>query len=342
VTRIALDAAGSDLGYAATVAGAAAISMRDGAPSVVLVGDKDAMMAELARHPHAAERIELVHAPAFVAMNASPREALDAAPDASVLVAARLVARGEADVLVSAGNTGAVTLACARTFQRLPGVSRAALGAVVPTEKRRGARGDPFSLLLDAGLTLDPTADDLVAFALMGTAYAERVSRNPNPTVALLSNGGEPGKGTPAVVEAHARLAARSDIRFIGNVEGMDIPRGTADVVVTGGFVGNIVLKMLEGVSETVMRTARAAGERRLRYAAGLWLLAPAIRRVRQVTDWQQYGGVPILGFDRVCIKGHGRSTARAVANAIKVATITARTDLAGALRAALEPRASG
>ncbi|MDP2311882.1 MAG: phosphate acyltransferase PlsX [Pseudomonadota bacterium] len=339
MTRLALDAMGSDLGPAATVAGAAAVSLRDDAPHLTLVGDAALIQAELARNAHAADRIRVVHAPAVVPMDASPREALDARPDASVLVAARLVANGEADVLVSAGNTGAVTLACARTFARLPGVARAALGAVVPTELRRGERRDPFSLLLDAGLTLDPTADDLVAFALMGAAYAERISKNPRPSVALLSNGAEPGKGPPAVVEAHARLAAHPTLHFIGNVEGMDIPRGTADVVVTGGFVGNIVLKMLEGVSDTVMRTARAAGERRWRYAAGLWLLSPAIRRVRQVTDWQQYGGVPILGFDRLCIKAHGRSTARAISNALKVATITARTDLVGGMRAALEAR---
>lgn len=346
MTRLALDAMGSDHGPAATVAGAAGVSLRADAPHVTLVGDEAAIRAELARNPHAADRIRVVHAPDFVPMDASPKEALDALPGASVLVAARLVAAGEADVLVSAGNTGAVTLACARTFSRLPGVTRAALGAVVPTEQRRGERRDPFSLLLDAGLTLEPSADDLVAFALMGAAYAERISRNPRPRVALLSNGGEPGKGPPAVVEAHARLVAlvrggRADLDFIGNVEGMDIPRGTADVVVTGGFVGNIVLKMLEGVSDTVMRTARAAGEKRWRYAAGLWLLSPAIRRVRQVTDWQQYGGVPILGFDRLCIKAHGRSTARAIANALKVATITHRTDLVAGMRRALRTDAA-
>jgi glycerol-3-phosphate acyltransferase PlsX len=336
VTRLVLDAMASDLGPAATVGGAAAVSLRADAPHITLVGDRAAIEVELGRHPHVAARFDVVHAPAFVAMNASPKEALDATPDASVLVAARLVAEGQGDVLVSAGNTGAVTLACARTFGRLPNVARAALGAVVPTELRRGERRDPFSLLLDAGLTLEPTADDLVAFAVMGAAYAARIARNPRPRVALLSNGAEPGKGTPAVVGAHARLAGRTDLDFIGNIEGMDIPHGTADVIVTGGFVGNIVLKMLEGVSETVMRTARAAGEARVRYAAGLWLLAPAIRKARAVTDWQQYGGVPILGFDHLCIKAHGRSTPRAVSNALKVATISARADLVGAMREAL------
>jgi glycerol-3-phosphate acyltransferase PlsX len=336
MARVALDAMGSDRGPEATVGGAAAISKGSGAPEIVLVGDEAQIRAVLAKHAHDSAKIRVVHAPDHCRMDEKPKETLDARPECSVLVAARLVASGEADVLVSAGNTGAVTLACARTFGRLPGVSRAALGAVIPTERRRGERSDPFSLLLDAGLTLEVSADDLVAFAIMGSAYAQRISKNPRPKVALLSIGSEPNKGTTAIVEAHARLSAIDAIDFIGNVEGMDLPRGTADVVVTGGFTGNVVLKMLEGVSETVMRLARSAGEQSARFAAGLWLLAPAVKRVREITDWQQYGGVPILGFDRMCIKAHGRSTERAISNAIKVATITARTDAVAAMKEAL------
>lgn len=335
--RLALDAMGSDLGPAATVAGAAAASLHERAPNLLVVGDEATLRAELARHPHDASRITIVHAAEVCPMDASPKSALDALPDASILVAARLVASGDADVLVSAGNTGAVTLACARHFERLPGVARAALGAVHPTERRRGEKDDPFSLILDAGLTLEPTADDLVAFAIMGSAYARVISKNPRPKVALLSIGSEPTKGTAAIVEAHARLAKNTQLDFLGNVEGMDIPRGTADVVVTGGFVGNIVLKMFEGVSDTAMRLAKGAKEKRLRYAAGLYLLAPALRRMRDLTDWQQYGGVPILGFDRLCIKAHGRSTARAITNAIKVASIAAQSDVVGSIRAGLE-----
>lgn len=335
--RLALDAMGSDLGPAATVAGAAAASLHERAPNLLVVGDEATLRAELARHPHDASRITIVHAAEVCPMDASPKSALDAFPDASILVAARLVASGDADVLVSAGNTGAVTLACARHFERLPGVARAALGAVHPTERRRGEKDDPFSLILDAGLTLEPTADDLVAFAIMGSAYARVISKNPRPKVALLSIGSEPTKGTAAIVEAHARLAKNTQLDFLGNVEGMDIPRGTADVVVTGGFVGNIVLKMFEGVSDTAMRLAKGAKEKRLRYAAGLYLLAPALRRMRDLTDWQQYGGVPILGFDRLCIKAHGRSTARAITNAIKVASIAAQSDVVGSIRAGLE-----
>ena len=344
MVRVALDVMGSDDGPDATVAGAAAVSLGEASPEILLVGHEEAIRDALARHPHRAERLR-VHAASQVVTSAdTPASALAERPDASVLVAARLVAGGEADVLVSAGNTGAVTLACARSFARLEGVARAGLGAVVPTARRHGDRRDPFTLLLDAGLTLEPTADDLVAFAIMGAAYARVVSKNPRPTVALLSNGAEATKGTTAIVEAHARLRARAsarpdDLEFLGNIEGMDLVQGAADVVVTGGFTGNIALKMLEGVNETLSRVVAGVAERRWRYAAGLWLLGPAVRRLRDATDWQQYGGVPILGFDRLCIKAHGRSTPRAIANALKVATRTAREGLVDGIRSALGAR---
>lgn len=333
---IALDAMGSDFGPAATVLGAAEVSRRPDAPLILLVGDAETLRRELVKAPHDASRIRVVHAGEVVLQDDKPKDALDQKPGASILVAAELVKAGEASVLVSAGNTGAVTLACARNFGRLPGVARTALGAVYPTERRRGEKDDPFSLILDAGLTLEASADDLVGFAVMGSAYSQCISKNPRPKVGLLSIGSEEGKGTEAVVRAHARLkrvARSAGIEFIGNIEGMDIPRGTADVVVTSGFTGNIVLKMLEGISETVMRLARSTSEKSLQYKAGLALLAPAIQRLRQVTDWQEYGGVPILGFDRLCIKAHGRSTARAVGNAIRVAHKAARTKTVEAIR---------
>lgn len=334
---IALDAMGSDLGPAATIAGAAEVSLHPEAPRIFVVGDAEVLRRELERVSHDAKKIRVVHAGQVIAQDEKPKAAIEGKPGASILVAAELVKAGEAAVLVSAGNTGAVTMGCARLFSRLPGVQRAALGAVYPTERRRGEKDDPFSLILDAGLTLEASAEDLVGFAVMGSAYSKCISRNPKPRVGLLSVGSEETKGTEAVVRANAILRRVPGIEFIGNVEGMDIPRGTADVVVTSGFTGNIVLKMLEGISETVMRLARSAGEKSLQYKAGLLLLAPAIQRLRQVTDWQEYGGVPILGFDRLCIKAHGRSTARAIRNAIRVAHKAARTDTVGAIRQGLE-----
>src|SRR5207248_3073373 len=206
-------------------------------------------------------------------------------------------------------------------------INRAALASVYPTEIRRGEKDDPFSLILDVGATLDVTADDLVAFAIMGSAYAARVSKNPRPRVALLSNGAETGKGPPEIVEAH-RLLHDTNINFVGNIEGIDIARSTADVVVCSGFVGNIILKMLEGVSETVVRLASYAYKERLLWRAGLMMLSGGFKRLKEITDWEQYGGAPVLGFDHLFIKAHGRSRARAITNAAKVAAKTVQAGL--------------
>jgi glycerol-3-phosphate acyltransferase PlsX len=252
------------------------------------------------------------------------------------MVAARLVAEGEADALVSAGNTGAGVLAAARTFRLLPGVRRAALASVYPTRTGHGEKQDPFSLILDVGATVDASAEDLVTFAVMGSAYARIISRNPNPSVALLSNGTEAMKGPPRVVEANQVLARRPGVRFVGNVEGVDIPKGTADVVVTDGFVGNVCLKMLEGVSETVVELARYAYASRLRWRLGLAMLSNGLKQLKDLTDWQQYGGAPVLGFDRLFIKAHGRSRARAIANAGKVAAKAVSSELTRAIQEGL------
>jgi len=336
MATLALDAMGSDHGPPATVAGAARASRHPEGPKVILVGDREVLAPLVKKAEHDADKLSIHHAPEVVGMDESPRAALAAKPDCSVLVAAGLVKEGQADALVSAGNTGAVTMACVKTFGRLPGVTRCALGAVFPTERRRGEKDDPFSLILDAGLTLDVSAEDLVGFAIMGSAYASRISSNDKPRVALLSNGSEPHKGPSAIVEAHKILERLECLEFIGNIEGMDIPRGTADVVVTGGFTGNIVLKMLEGIAETVMRLGRYAMDKSVVYKAGLALLSPGIKKLRRVTDWEQYGGAPILGFDHLCIKAHGRSSERAIKNALVVAQKAVQTDMVGAIRAGL------
>jgi len=331
--RIAIDAMGGDHGPAEAVRAAAVISRTEQSPSLLLVGDRDLLGHELQLVEHDHDKIAIQHAAQVIEMHDSPGEAIAAKPDASVIVAARAVAGREADALVSCGNTGALLIASGRLIGRIEGVRRAALAAVIPTETRRGEKQDPFALMLDVGATLDVDASDLVAFAVMGHAYAARIGRNPRPRVALLANGSEPHKGSAAIVEAHQLLASRRDLDFIGNIEGVDIPAGIADVIVTGGFVGNVVLKMLEGVSATVMRLARYAYRTKLTWKIGLWMLASGIRRLKQFTDWQQYGGAPILGLNQVCIKAHGRSRERAIGNAIKVATRAVRTDLVGAIR---------
>jgi glycerol-3-phosphate acyltransferase PlsX len=327
---------GGDDAPAEPVKGAAKVSLSQHDVHLILVGDEAQIEDILAGVDHDRSRITIHATTSVIPMDANPRKALREMPEASLPETARLVAEGEADAMVSAGNTGAVILTCADHFKRLEGVGRCALGAVFPTERRRGEKNDPFSLILDVGLTLEVTADDLVTFAIMGEAYAHRISKNPSPRVALLSNGSEPNKGTAAIVEAHARLKNIKCVNFIGNIEGMDIPHGTADVVITDGFTGNIVLKMFEGVAKTVMNLGRYAFRKNLMYKAGLTLLAPAVKQLKEVTDWEHYGGAPILGFDRVCIKAHGRSSERAIKNALKVARKTVETDLVDAIQAGL------
>ena len=328
--RIVVDAMGGDHAPEEIVKGAAEASLALPNAELILVGDAEIIGATLPRLRHDGARVRVHHAAQVVDMDEKPGEALAAKPDASIAVAAALVASGEGDALVSAGNTGASVLACARAWQLIPGVRRAALASVYPTELRRGEKNDPFSLILDVGATIDASAEDLVTFAIMGAAYASLVSRNRRPRVALLSNGTEAGKGPAAVVEAHQLLLEATQLNFIGNVEGLDIPRGVADVIVCNGFVGNVVLKMLEGVSETVVRLARYAHKEKLTWRIGLMALSSALAQLKAVTDWQQYGGAPLLGLAHPFIKAHGRSNANAITNAIKVANKAAAGDLCG------------
>lgn len=333
--RIVVDAMGGDNAPEKVVEGAAEASLglsKDvaGGSELILVGDAAVIGRILPRVRHDGSLIRVHHAGDVVHMDEKPSEALAAKPDASIVVAADLVARGEGDALVSAGNTGASVLACARRWTLMPGIRRAALASVYPTELRRGERNDPFSLILDVGATIDATARDLVTFALMGAAYARVISKNQRPRVALLSNGTEAGKGPREVVAAHEMLMNGTELNFIGNIEGLDIPRGVADVVICSGYVGNVVIKMLEGVSETVLRLARYAYKEKLLWRAALAMLSSGIERLKQVTDWEQYGGAPLLGFNNLFIKAHGRSGSRAMANAIRVTSKALRADLCG------------
>jgi glycerol-3-phosphate acyltransferase PlsX len=337
VVTVAVDAMGGDHAPDEIVRGVALLSLEAPHIQTMLVGDGEQISPLLAKLRHDPERIAVHHAPDAVKMWEKPAQALDEHPEASVLVAAKLVADGAADALVSAGNTGASVLACSRTWRKIPGVRRAALASVYPTEIRRGEKDDPFSLILDVGATLDVSAEDLVGFAIMGSAYAARVSKNPRPRVALLSNGAEAGKGPPEIVEAHRLLQDATELNFVGNIEGVDIPRGTADVVVCSGFVGNVVIKMLEGVSETIVRLAHYASKEKILWRAGLAMLSGGISRLKEVTDWEQYGGAPVLGFDKLFIKAHGRSRARAIANAAKVAGQAVQAGLADDIEQALE-----
>ena len=275
----------------------------------------------LPRMRHDGARVRVHHAPTFIEMDEKPAEALAAKPEASIAVAADLVARGEGDALVSAGNTGASVLACARRWTLLQGVRRAALAAVYPTELRRGEKDDPFSLILDVGATIDATAEDLVGFAVMGSAYAKLRLAEPPPArrAAVERHRGRQGS---ARGRRGARRARRDDrAQLHRQHRGPRHPaRRRRRRRHARASSATSCSRCSRASRETVVRLARYAHKERLAWRLGLVALSSAIDQLKEVTDWQQYGGAPLLGFTHPFIKAHGRSNARAIQNAIKVA----------------------
>jgi phosphate acyltransferase len=331
---IAVDAMGGDHGPDEVVKGVAQVSLTTDI-ECLLVGDERKIQAVLEGVSYNPEHIAILHASDAIGMGDEPREAVRTRRDASLLVGVRAVADGKADAIVSAGNTGACVLACARTFRTLKGVRRTALASVYPRHTEYAGQ-DPLALMLDVGATIHCEADDLVQFALMGSAYARRISKIPSPSVGLLNMGSEETKGGDALVEAHRRLRQLPAINFVGNVEGHEVTRGRADVIVCEGFVGNITLKLIEGISEVFNDITSLAAERRVAWRVGLRLLSRGIERLRELTDYTQYGGSPILGFEHLFIKCHGRSNARAVSNAVKVAAKAVRDRVPAEIAAAV------
>ena len=330
---IAIDAMGGDHAPEDVVKGVAQVSLATDI-ECLLVGDERRIQEQLEGVSYNPEHIAILHCRDVIGMAEEPREAMRRR-DASLLVGTRAVAEGRADALVTAGNTGACILACAKHFPLVRGIRRAALASVYPRHVEYAGQ-DRFALLLDVGATVRCEPEELVHFAVMGAGYARRISKVASPRVALLNMGSEENKGGETLVAAHRRLRALGGINFVGNVEGNDLVRGRADVIVCEGLVGNIALKLIEGVSEVFTDLASVAAERRLTWRFGLRLLARGIERLRELTDYAQYGGSPILGFERLCIKCHGRSTAQAVANAVKVAAKSVRDQVPAEIAAAV------
>ncbi len=325
--RVAVDAMGGDRAPSEPVAGAVLAARELGIP-VTLVGPRDIVAAELARHDHRTLAIDIVDAPETIGMAEHPVEAVRQRPDASLNVGVRLVRNGTADGFVSAGNSGAAVVAGLFGLGRIPGVDRPALATVFPTIKGQ-------CLVLDVGATTDCRPAHLLQFAVMGESYARLVLGVHAPRVGLLSNGEEETKGNALVLEAH-RLIKTTDLRFVGNIEGKDLPRGTADVIVCDGFVGNVALKLAEGIGEltfTLLREEIAASPIGM---LGALLVRPALRRIKHRVDYQEYGGAPLLGINGVVIVAHGRSAARAMRNAIRVAAQSAAVRLPETLAASL------
>ena len=334
--RIAVDAAGGDHGPRNVVAGAL-VAARHLGFGLTLVGPRRVIEDELRSHPEAnGIDVRVEPAPDVIGMDEGPT-ALRRKPGASVRVAADAVARGEAAAFFSAGNTGATLVAAHAAFGMLPGVDRPALAVRIPTR-----HGD--AVLLDVGATVEGRAHHLVQFASMGTVFAQAALDIANPRVGLLSIGEEATKGNDLTRDAHRRLQG-SGLRFIGNVEARDLYAGTADVVVCDGFTGNIALKVSEGLVEMVETLLHDELQRTFTTSLGYLLSRRAFRRFRRRVDYSEYGGAPLLGLARLAVVGHGRSSVKAVRNALALTHRFVRQDLVhtvGERMQALAPSASG
>jgi glycerol-3-phosphate acyltransferase PlsX len=322
---IAVDGMGGDFAPKEAVAGAVLAARHLSRCQVILVGREAELRAELATHT-AAPEIPIAHAPDVIGMQDHPTEAVKALPGASINVGLGLVKAGQAQAFVTAGNTGATMAAALLTLGRVRGIARPALGLVyaTPSGKRK--------LIIDVGANADCRPAHLVQFAFMGSAFMERRYGVQAPLVGLLSIGEEDTKGNQLTLDVNAALR-ESTLNFHGNVEANDILRDSVDVTVCDGFTGNVVLKCVEGVSETLFgEIRRAATARPWNRLAGL-LLRPELRRVRARLDYTEYGGVQLLGVEGVTVISHGRSNARAVFNAIRAARDASQSGVLEVLR---------
>ena len=318
--RVAVDAMGGDRGPDEVVAGA--LAARSDALTPVLFGDPSVD----------SQGLELVETEGVVEMHDKPGEAVRAKPNSSMRRAVRAVHEGSADAVVSAGNTGAMLAAGLLELRRIPGVMRPAIA--IPMLTPRGP-----SVLLDAGANADARPEHLLQFATMGAVFAEEVLGVREPSVRLLSIGEEPEKGNQLTLEAHGLLAA-SGLRFEGNCEGRDLLGGAADVVVTDGFTGNVVLKTLEGAVRTILEGLRSEITATTTGKLGGLLIRPAARRLRGRLDPDTYGGAYLLGLRGLAVIAHGNSSRVAMENAIRLAARGVEHDVVGRLASRLAPQA--
>jgi len=309
--RIVLDAMGGDHAPQVTVEGGVWAAREHGI-EVVLVGQQGVVEAELARHETSGLSLPIMHASQVIEMEDEPASAAKVKKDSSVVVGMDLVKKGEADTFFSAGNSGGVMAAALFRLGRIKGIRRPALSAVYPTVKGS-------CVLVDVGANTDCKPEWLLQFGIMGSVYAEKVLGIKEPRVGTVSNGEEEGKGSILVKEAYKLLKA-SHLNFIGNVEGKDIPQGLADVVVTDGLTGNVIVKLSEGLAKFLTSVIEREIKRGTLTMLGGLLAKPAFRRIGEVLDYSQIGGVPLLGVNGVVIIGHGRSNAKAIKNGIGVA----------------------
>ena len=314
-TVIAVDAMGGDLGPSVVIPGAIEAARQTGA-KIILVGNEAILDGELTKLAPSGVDLEIVHAPEVAGMDEKPSDILRRKKNASIQVACRLVRDGAANGVVSAGHSGA-SVACGMFIMgRIPGVERPALASLLPTEK------EPV-VLLDVGATVDCKPYNIFQFGLMGNAFARDILNKESPRVGLLTIGEEEGKGNSQVKEAYELFKMAQNLNFTGNIEGRDLFTGDVDVAVCDGFVGNVALKLSEGLGMSLSRVLkRELLSSGILPKLGSLLAKSAFRRFAKVVDYAEYGGAPLLGLQGISIVCHGRSNAKAICSATRMAVL--------------------
>ncbi|MEN6371986.1 MAG: phosphate acyltransferase PlsX [Armatimonadota bacterium] len=323
--KIAVDAMGGDYAPAEIVKGAVEGASLYGI-DIILVGDEKAIKAYLPKQSEGLSRIEIHHTPDCIGMEDCVNS-VRTKPNASVVVAAGMIRSGRADAMISVGNTAAAMAVAALKLGRIPGIERPAIAAIVPC---KGGN----TILMDAGATADCTVNNLLQFAVMGSIYAEKVFKKPNPRIGLLSIGEESTKGNELTKATHPELE-KVGLNFVGNVEGRDLFTGIADVIVADGFVGNVALKVSEGLADFLLGHFKELSKNKL-LLLPLLCIKPAMMKLKRQFDYSQYGGAPLLGVNGICIVGHGRSNAKAVTNAIRAAKEAVDHDIINCIKTSL------
>jgi glycerol-3-phosphate acyltransferase PlsX len=327
--RVALDAMGGDYAPAVTIEGAIETVNDFEDIDVILVGDESAIKTDLDSKRYSPNRISIKHASQIVRVDESPSVSIRKKKDSSIRRACELVKNGEADAFVSAGHSGVIMATALLLLGTSIGVNRPAIAAIMPTLRA------PF-VLIDAGVNLHCRPENLLQFAIMGSTYCRVIFGRSEPKVALISIGEEDSKGNELTKEAF-KLLKKANINFTGNIDGTDIFTGNADVIVCDGFTGNVVLKTSEGLADALIKMLKREVANLTAGRIGYLLLKPALRNFKKKTDYDEYGGAPLLGINGTCIISHGRSTAKAIRNAIRVASDIAENKVYETIASAIE-----
>lgn len=325
--KIIIDIMGGDNAPKAPVEAAVKAAKNMGV-EIILVGREEVAKTELSKYTYPEDKIEIVDAREVITNYEEPAKALRKKRNSSIAVAARLLKEGKGDALLSMGSTGALLSAGLLIVGRIRGIIRPALGAVLPSEK------GPV-LLLDAGANTKCKRENMVQFAVMGSIYMNKIMSVKNPVVGLMSNGEEESKGNELVKLSYS-LLEEAPINFRGNIEGRDVMLGNADVIVCDGFVGNVILKTVEGMGSFVGRALKNIFKKNIITKLGALLVLPGVNRFKSSMDYREYGGAPLLGVRGTVIKGHGSSDAKAIYSAIGQAVRAVETDVTGEIKRSL------